>query len=694
MIESDKPTRTRNIVMATLRVTCLVALVCTVGAGFFLYSWLDQLNVFAISEEDVATIVTARVSDNTLVFDRNKEKIGEFFQNYHVFVPYDDLPPSLVKAILAIEDRNFYSHQGYDAKAIVRAALARLTQSRYEQGASTITQQIVRHFLLPKERTLTRKVQEIFLAYHLEKKISKERILEIYANHMFLGAGSYGVGAAAHRYFGKKVSELTIGESALIAGLFQSPSRYNPMKHEKRALARQRIVLKAMLDEKLLSRKQWKEARQSPLAYQPYSSMHGKIAPFFIDYVKEELPKILAKKHVRYSDGLRVYTTLDLNLQNLAEDSIRNQDKMFLATEKRVGSVLDQNGKEKAARLEAAVLSTDPKTGEILAMVGGRNYSGSQFNRTVHASRSPGSAFKPVLYSEALKQHWKWSDMMYVSPVTVGTYRPRTPDEDYLSETTLFRAFFRSMNAPAIELAQKIGLKAVIDHAKALGIQSPIKTEFGSILGSSETTMLDLARVYSTFAAEGLQTELVAITRVEDRSGKVIYEAPTPDKRQKAALSRQNAYLMTQAMRAVLQMGTGAHSAHLSRYVAGKTGTANDSTDNWFCGYSTNLTTIVWVGTDEHKAIFGDVTGGKLALPIFDDFMTRALAKRKPQDFQVPPGIVAARVHPRYGSFSDQGIRMYFIRGNEPLPGTSPLESLSGTSVAGSENYRGVFTHQ
>jgi penicillin-binding protein 1A len=674
-----------------LRVTFVTGLVTTIATAAAGYSWLNELRVFEIDEGQLKTLTSTRPADNTLVFDREGKKIGEFFNAYQVHVPFEKLPKDVVDAILAIEDRTFWTHKGYDPKGILRAGVSRLRGSTSEQGASTITQQVVRTFLLPRERTVQRKVQEIAISIALEKRLPKEKILEIYANALFLGNGAYGVGAAAARYFGKTVDQLDTEEAALIAGLFQSPSRYNPTRFPKRARARQLQVLRAMVKSGKLTFERAKELAARPLKYKEYKPLNATIAPYFLDYIREEAQKLLpnAKGSID-GQGLRIYTTLNQRVQRDAEAAVAESAPLLDAAQERTASVKGKDGKMIRSKLETAMLVVDPRQGEVVAMVGGRSYEATKFNRTWQAARSPGSAFKPVIFSLALQNKYKWSDVIYVSPITINNYRPHTPDEDMLTETTLLRAFYRSMNTPTMEVGQKLGLRPIMEQGKKLGVRSPIKEEFGSLLGSSEVNMFDMARLYSTFANDGKLVEQVAITKMTDAEGKIVYEAPKPAARSTQALTPQIAFLMTQGMRAVLAMGTGYTSARLAGVAAGKTGTSNNSTDNWFCGYTPDLVSIVWVGTDEHAQIHGDVTGGKLALPIWDKFMTKVVNAKRPRPFYAPPGVVTTVVHPKFGNRSPNGVRMYFQRGNEPPAEGSALEVLSQSEGA---VYRDVFTH-
>lgn len=686
--------RSNSVFTYLFRLVRICALTCVLGtlvAAVFGWVWLRDIGAFRIEPNRLKAITQYKPADNSVVYDREGKKIGEFFDTYHVFVPFREMPKDLVNAIIAIEDRSFWTHKGYDPKGMLRAALIFLKGGHHEQGASTITQQVVRHFLLPHERTLSRKVLEIALARQLEKQLSKERIFEIYANALFLGNGAYGVGAAAWRYFGKPVRSLDPHESAVIAGLFQSPSRYNPKKFPDRAKARQRQVLTAMAQAGFLSPVKAKEMTNRPLVYKEYRPLNTLIAPYFIDYVKEQVPLLLGEKIATPDNhGLRIYTTLDTKLQGLAEQAVSESSELLNRAGEMATSIREEDGSRHQPKIEAAILATDPATGEILAMVGGRDYNQTEFNRTVQSLRSPGSSFKPIVYSAALAQGKKWSDVVYVSPVTVaGVYRPRGNDEDLLTETTLLRAFYRSMNQPTVELGASVGIEKILDHAKNLGIRSPLKPEAGTMIGGSDVTMLDLSRVYSTFANSGTLVDETAILKITDRSGKVLYQAPEVVMRARRVVSEQHAALMTEGMRMVLIAGTGVKSSALSEMAVGKTGTSNESTDNWFCGYTPALTAIVWVGSDEHTQLPGTSAGNTLALPIWDLFMTKSFTVRPPVPFKKPDGIVSARVHPRYGHKTANGVTMYFMRGQEPPEEPSALENLE----EGSGRYRDVFSH-
>lgn len=681
------PPNQRSLAYRAFRVFSLLVFSISVALGIFAYLWLDNLGAFDISESTFKTLIEYRSNDNSIVFDRDGEKIGEYFHHYHHYVPYKDLPQSLINAIIAIEDRDFFHHFGIDPKGMLRASASYLENGHITQGASTITQQVVRNTLLNRRKTMNRKMKEIALALRLEQILTKEKILEIYTNHLFLGSGAYGVGAAAFRYFGKQVPDLKPHEAALIAGLFQSPTAYNPHRYPKRAKQRQRQVLRAMYQTGFLSKHDAIALSKKKLEYHPYSSLNLQLAPYFVDYVRQEAARLVGKK--LEGQGLRIHTTLDSKLQTLANETFKNKQDHFKEAELLVQAqnVNEPKSKKNNLPLEGAMVSIDPQTGELLAMVGGRDYQISKFNRVTQSLRSPGSAFKPIVYSLALLKGRKWSDLMFVAPVSVNGYRPKNfSDQGFLTETTMLRAFYRSLNTATIEIGMELGLDEVVRHAKKLGIKSPLKLETGTLLGSSALSMLELAEVYSVFANAGIHHPITAITRIYDRRGKTLYEAP--QRKSERIIPTHVAYLTTKGLQAVMRHGTASRAASLASHAAGKTGTSNKAVDNWFCGYSSNLLSVVWVGTDDQSPMSHRATGGSLALPVWQDFMTRAFKIRKPGQFKRPGNVLSLKIDPKYGHRSDDGIVMYFSDRNVPKRKYSEFKSIEDSG-----QYRSLFSH-
>ncbi|MCX6118543.1 MAG: PBP1A family penicillin-binding protein [Proteobacteria bacterium] len=682
----------KQYIYKILRIGAALSLTLCLALAYYAYQWLNQIGAFHLEESRITSLKHISFSDNSLVFDRSGNRIGEFFNRYQIFASIDEIPKVMINAILAIEDRQFYKHKGVDFSALTRATISRIRNGKITQGGSTITQQITKQLILTPDKTIERKVLEIFWALKMEKILSKSEILEIYTNALFLGNGAYGVAAASRRYFGKDVRDLKLEEAALIAGLFQSPSRYNPAKYPARAKKRQKMVLNAMQKAGYINKKQLKTALNAPLQYVNYKPVNYETAPWFVDWVRDNLSKVLGDKAKKIeSNGLRIYTTLDPDLQIAAESSIKANEGIFSNLEKTTYiDTLNESGKRNNARIESAMLVTDPTSGDILAMVGGRSYKTSQFNRTHSAMRSPGSSFKPIVYAQALLSGMKWSDVIFVSPVNIDNYKPRTPESDFLTETTMLRAFYRSMNTPTIEIANKVGINKIIQLAKNLGMTSPIKNELGSALGSSDTTMFDLARVYGTFTNKGRKQDLIGITKIETSDGATIYERPLPSETAVTVVPEQLAFLINEGMRSVLIHGTGHNSSELAAIATGKTGTSNESSDNWFCGSTANTVATVWVGTDEHVAIPGNVTGGGLALPIWDTFLRKAIQTRPAPIVFPPKGVYAARVDSQYGNSSSTGVKMWFFNHQKPQDTESPLQSIQPHT---SGVYRRVFSH-
>ena len=653
---------------ASLRIMLVVLTTSLVAGSWTLHQYLKTLGIFEISKHSVRSIIEWVPADNSRIYDRQGNILGELFSSYHIYTPFEELPNHLVTAVIAVEDKNFFYHPGIDIKAIVRATIIYIKgrKSGYTQGASTITQQVVRHFLLSKEKTIDRKVREVALALELEKHLSKKQILSIYVNAMYLGNRAYGVGAAARRYFNKSVGQLEPHESALLAGLFQSPSRYNPQRHPQRAKSRQLKVLSAMTKLDYLDRDQARYWYNQPLDYKDYQPHYSTQAPFFVDHVRTQAKKLLGKMPIK-NRGLRIYTTLDPTMQKLAREALHSAQPTFEEVEARMAANNRRSKTKTTKRLEGAVLVGEPASGAILAMVGGRDHQRSKFNRTTQALRQPGSAFKPVVYSLALSRGTKWSDMTYVAPVTIGGhYRPRSPQKEYMTETTLLRAFYRSMNAPTMEIGEKLGIKRIIDHARRLGLTTPVRKEFGSILGSSETTMWDVLQLYSVFANAGKRTDLYCIDKITDHNDRLLYQAPELAKRTQQALSPQINFLMLQGLRNVLLRGTGYAARNLGQVAAGKTGTSNRSKDNWFAGFTKDISAVVWVGADEFAALGQHDQGATLALPIWQHLMEAAVPHTNPRPFARPPGLVNMKIHREYGYPDPSGIEMWFVDSNVP----------------------------
>jgi 1A family penicillin-binding protein len=632
-------------------------------AGSLLYFW--SAGVFESEDEQIKKLTAAIIPDNSIVLDRAGNKIGEYYNHFHVEVAYKDIPQGMVNALLAIEDRKFFEHEGVNWKSMFRALISVVSSGRLKQGGSTITMQLVKNYLLTREKKVSRKLREIILSYYVEKNLSKERILELYLNTMYMGHGAYGVGAASIVYFGRPLNELSLAEFSLLAGLFQAPSAFDPHRNPQGALRRQKVVLDALLNAKLATKDEIEAARQKVLEFKPWTPINETIAPFFVSWIRSEVGNLLGEDDTVLNDrGYRITTTLDKNFQEVANKAVLENLGALDALQTKINS----NPKKKTPeRLEAALLASDPKTGAVLAMVGGRNFRESQFNRAVSAKRSPGSVFKPVVFSLALERGMVWSDLVYASPVAVGKFRPKNHKGDDMTEATLIKALARSLNTPVISLAQKYGMQNVIERAELMGVRSPMKLETGVAIGGFSATMFDVDAIYRTIANLGLRHESHAITKIEDRDGNILfsYDAATQDPIQ--ALSPNVAELLRSGLQAVLSHGTASSIAHMAAYAAGKTGTSDDSRDNWFAGYTKDIVATVWVGGDNHSPLGDAASGTSLALPMWRGFIEGLVAAGLPAvNWPIPDSMVAVTIDPDYGNVAEQGVSALFPENKKP----------------------------
>ncbi len=658
----------------------------------FIKFYPDFKEIYLVNDKIFQPILEFQNPANTIVYDREEKKLGEFFENYQMYLPYEKIPKSVINILLAVEDRKFFKHQGVDLQGMLRAAYNTI-QSNFQkkEGASTITQQLVRYFLLSHEKSLQRKLKEIRLALLLEQKISKERILEIYLNSMFFGNGAYGISAASKRYFNREIEKLSLGEIAFLVGLLKSPSAYNPLTKMGSAMKRRISILFAMKEMKIINHHEFDKLKQEPIQLNLFYASNENKAPYFLDYIKSESQKILKLSDLELRKaGLKIYTTLDATSQEIAEKTFQKYEIRFLewdARQKKLNGY-DKSQQSKSEKdIQGALLSMNSQTGEIISMVGGRNYQDSQFNRTTQSLRSPGSAFKPVVYSYALNSGMKWSDMSLVSPITIQDYRPDNMGDHYVSETTLLRAFYKSYNTTTVEVANRLGLDEILKFAQQLGIRTELKEEIGTVIGGSEVSMMDLLRLYSVFSNQGKLQEPQVIKKIVSREGKTLYEYLALEKNMSQVLSKEISYLMHEGMRSVFLYGTASEYRSMGNLYAGKTGTSSNSTDNWFSGYSDKVTTVVWVGSDRHQELKGKFLGSNTALPIWVNYMENIQAIYPPEKIKMPDHIEKQKVHPVYGfSSEDRGIDMYFLQGQKPSTANHAYDAIHRE-----KNFRDIF---
>ena len=644
-----------------------LAIISGIAATLFLAfaTYLWSQGVFESEDEQIKKLTAAIIPDNSVVLDRSGAKIGEYFSYYHVQVPFDQIPKPLINALLAVEDRTFFEHDGVNWRSIGRAFLSVATSGRLKQGGSTLTMQLVKNYLLTREKKVSRKLREIILAYYAEKNLSKERILELYLNTMYMGHGAYGVGAASMVYFGRPLSELSLAEFALLAGLFQAPSAYDPHKNPAAAIRRQHIVLDAMLAAQLTTKDHIAAAKNKPLEFKPWIPINETVAPFFVAWIRGEVERLLGEDEMVLNDkGYKITTTLDRTYQEIANKAVADNVAPLDAIQAQINSKKKRKIPE---RIEAAILATDPRSGAVLAMVGGRNFRESQFNRTITSKRSPGSSFKPVLFSLAMEKGMTWADLVFVSPIDVGGFRPKNHKGDDMTEVTLIKALARSMNTPVVSLAQKLGMKNVIDRAELMGVKSPMKLETGVAIGGFSASMMDVDAIYRTIANDGNRFETYAITKIEDRAGKVLYQFDPASQPPIQVFSPEIAALVRSGLQAVLTHGTGSAVSYMSPYAAGKTGTSDDSRDNWFAGFTRDLVAVTWVGGDANSSLGDAASGSSLALPIWKQFLDGLTQVGLPTTpWATPDALTAVTIDPDYGSPVDQGVSALFYKNKVP----------------------------
>jgi len=685
----------------------------------------------------------------TKVYAADGSVLGEFFVERRVIIPLSEIPPTLQAAFLAAEDASFFAHRGFDFRAVARAAVRNVLAGGVVQGASTITQQVARNMFLSSEVRFARKIKEAILAYRIEKHFTKEDILGLYLNHIYLGQGAYGVQAAALTYFGRTVDQLNLLECAVLAGLPKAPSAYSPAQHPERALKRAGYVLSRLVETGALTAEQAKAASNLPLRLQ--KGREAQRGAFFLEHVRRTIEKTYGTDMV-HRGGLEVRTTLDPRLQAAAEDAVRaglrevdkrrgwrgpaqrlgTDDPVKIealirgldtwpaalaegqiapavvrevsdrAATVRVGAgegvlpvaemrwvygqgreermksprqvlragdllqvrVLAPGGPGVPARvaleqepdLEGALLCQDVSTGAVLAMVGGFDFARNQYNRALQARRQPGSAFKPFIYAAALESGgWTPASIIEDSPIEfenrddaakVKVWRPSNFENDFYGPTRLRVALNHSRNIVTIKLMQAVGVKKVIGVAQRLGISSPLAPDLTLALGSSSVTLQELTTAYGAIAAGGVRHDPLTILSVKDRSGRVLEEhAPTAT----VVLSPDSAHVLTSMLQTVVSDGTGWKVKELGRPVAGKTGTTNDYVDAWFMGFTPDLVTGVWVGSDRRESLGWHETGSRAAIPIWLPYMAAAVEGRPASVFPVPPGVVFAKIDPERG---------------------------------------------
>ena len=514
--------------------------------------------------------------------DKEGRIIASYGDIYGQSIQYENLPKNLINAVIVTEDKRFFFHPGVDLKGIVRAAFVNLKAGRIVQGGSTITQQLAKNLFLTPERSFTRKLHELILSFWLEMRFSKEQLLSIYLNRVYLGSGTYGVQAASEKYFNKKVEELNLYECALIASLLKAPSRYNPIANEDLSRNRTYKVLENMKRSNLITDQIITEAKLNNKTYNKYTSA-PKSTRYFIDWLLPRVKSYLGE----IKEDLIVRTTLDVKLQEIAENSVNSITSKYSSADQSALVALDLDG-------------------GVMAMIGGRDYGDTQFNRVTQAQRQPGSAFKIFVYLAGLKEGFEPEDEMVDSEIDINGWSPKNYKKEYLGEISLFDAFAKSINTVAVQLSENIGRENVIKMAKSMGIRSPIINSPSLALGTSEVNLLELTARYDVLANSGKGIFVHGIRSIENTSGKTLFmrEGKGPGK----ILESELVNTMIRMMENTIQTGTG-KNAKIDRPVMGKTGTSQSLRDAWFVGFSSDLVVGVWFGNDDDSPM-KDITGG------------------------------------------------------------------------------------
>jgi penicillin-binding protein 1A len=630
------PLLVRNVLFGTL-----AALVCAIAAGI----WFTASLARGLPDKDALERI-GEMDQATAVFDRDDQLAFTIFKEQRIEVPLNAVSPVLIKAILAIEDQRFYQHRGFDVVRIASAALANVRSLQASQGGSTITQQLARQSFLTTDKTFRRKIQEVILARRIENSYNKPRILELYLNKIYFGDGLHGIEAASRGYFGKHASELSLDEAALLAGLVKSPSSYAPTVSPARAKNRRNVVLTAMLEHGDIDKAAWEAARSAPVSLRDDLRDDEPHGQYFKEQVRRELVERFGWERV-YEGGLRVYSTIDLEMQQAAEGSVAEGLKALEARQAAAARRTTRTPEPdaKPAPLQAAVLAMDPSNGHVRVMIGGRDFKESSFNRAVQAERQPGSAFKPFVYAAALEAGFTPASLIenLNAPIETpeGGWSPE--DEHSDADSMSLRAALRtSSNRAAVRLLEEVGIPRTVQYAKSLGV-GDVPSVPSLALGSGEVTLQSLTAAYAAFANRGLVPQPLLIRRVDDKDGRVLFEQPEESSR---AISEQTAFLMATMMADVINAGTAARARALGFKLpaAGKTGTTNEYRDAWFVGFTPSLVSGVWVGYDQPRTIVRGGFASDVAVPIWANFMKEATKGDKPQWLSAPSGITTASV--------------------------------------------------
>jgi penicillin-binding protein 1A len=648
-------TKSKNTKSLLVPITKLIIIICFFGLFITAGIGVGIVVSFMTNLPNLDPVIKYEGMDTwkfpTKLYSLNGELIAEFAEEKRELVSLADIPQALKDAVVAVEDNQFYKHKGVDILGILRAFWANIRSGRITQGGSTITQQLAKNIFLTQERTYRRKIQEILIALLIERKLTKDEILERYFNKIYYGHGNYGVQAASLYYFDKPVNELTLAEIAMLAGLPSSPVRYSPITYPQRAIARQAFVLKRMEEEGFITHQQRLEAKKAfltqikEISKKRFAKIRTTInkAPYFTEYVRQILEQEYGSNAL-YTGGLNVYTTLDLEMQYAARQALWNGLNR-----------LNRLKKRGEPRIEGALLAIDPRTGYIKAMVGGSGFTRvNQLNRAIYAKRQPGSAFKPFIYTAAIDQGFTPATFLDDSPKTYRgakgeLWQPSNYQNKFYGKVTLRAALEHSLNLATIKLLEEVGVRRVIEYAHRMGIKSRLQPNLSLALGTSEVTPLEMTIAFGVFANQGIKVDPIVIRYIKDHNQNLLEERIPREER---VLSPQTAYILTSLMEGVIRRGTAKHTVgkRISRVVAGKTGTTDEYVDAWFIGFTPELVATVWIGYDRGQKTLGHgQVGGIVAAPIWTEFIQKILHLLESTDFTVPAGVTFSIIDPTTG---------------------------------------------
>ncbi len=592
------------------------------------------------------------LSTPTKIYD-DQGRLIQMLSNRQV-VPLEDISEAFLRAVLALEDDDFYSHHGISKRGLLRAIFTNIRHGRVVQGGSTITQQLAKNLFFTFRRSYLRKIQEVFVTLQIEQQFTKDEILEAYVNQIDFGSGIYGIELAAQTYFSKHADELTLAEASMLAGIPRWPARYNPYKNPEIANERQAFVLKRMHEENYITDKEREQAKTKPLDFKRIYDLYGH-ADYFVNQVIKEASNEYGRNAVMYG-GLLIQTTLNSSYQYTASQAVKEglvelDDMLGLAPYD------SASWEEKLNYPQAALVAIDPQTGAIKAMIGGRDPQRAPYNRAVAQERSPGSSFKMFTYLAALDKNLvNPTTVMVDEPVSFQIYdqvwEPQNYEKDFIGPLTLKMALAKSVNVIAAKLIDRVGPETVVDYAKKMGITSELKPHYSLALGATGVSPKEMASAYGTLANQGVHRKPFMIRQIDLSENKMLQKHEMKSRR---VVDPQTCYVMVDMLRSVIEMGTGqaVRSRGFYRPCAGKTGTTNDYRDAWFIGFTPNLVCAVWVGFDDNRQMrtkYGrGVTGAHGALPIWTIFMKQALKNKPYADFPIPPGIQFIKVNPTTG---------------------------------------------